>query len=835
MTYIMQLYSIVLKERKIDMVTLYKTTHTFSHMHLFLFTIICFSPHLYAQQQDNTESHNTHYTHNTPCAVPNSNPINIADHLVQEAHNQLNAITQLLTELSVMIGNKQITSLTNTQEALVAIQKLISLTQNIQKEKCIHANNHTIYALLSINKAILGHIIRMTANGLTSFTPFDLTASLTRAIPTEHISADLIATLFKTNNQTLKTLTQQTDTIGLRWYNNLYRTLDTYIIDPALTYHIPTRLAALAALGSLSAYFYWKFKGPSTGYAQDNHVNHGNNAANNWLPFNVEDPLIGGNRLFGPTLPLSPNGGLALNQPGHAALGWLGKAELEATSLSLGHLCIGGGLSAYVWNSLKHDYAYFSGKAVKKIAMWHNYLKGGAFINRAHKLDDTFIEDVFFDDIIGLDQVKETFKLLVHYLKNPESYDRLGLTPSKGILLVGETRTGKTFSVKALANEIKRMFKESDQKNAQFKYIQFNASEINQEGIKYWLNIVKEVAPCVVFIDEIDLLDLQRRGRNQMLSEFLTSMSGTLESKDPKNQIILIAATNKPESLDIALRQAGRFGTELRYELPSLQNRKELITKRLEKLSLNTEAFDINSLAYQTENRSYEDINAVINIALLKARLAHQILSQDHLERAIDELIRRITVQTDKQISAHENSLLATHFAGHALYLHLTDIPLKMATVTIHPVMTTIKEELIGNHLIQQENTTQDRYQYGELFTQHKGDTLNIYTHKQQLQLCQYHLAGIVAEELVYNSCGHSCHKNDMVHVLKIAQLLAFQGLDPQKLPEHIKKEKYDIAMNIIDECKNAVRELLTGHRKELDALIIQLQEHKQLYPHDIK
>lgn len=803
---------------RIHLYTIYPfTTYILS---LLLFTCI---PVLLFAKQNNTK---TKHASEATC----SNPINTADHLVEIAQQQLSTITQLLTELSLMIGNQQITTLKNKQDALVHIQELISLTQSIQQEKCINADENTAYALLSINRAIIKHVTRMTQGGLKTFTQFDLAKNITRVRQPEQIHISMLTTLIEKNKKALKTLSQQTDTIGLQWYNHLYRAIDSYIIDPAQKYNVPSRLAALSALSCLGMYFYWKCNGPAVGYADDD-GNEG--ASDNWLPFGFHDPIIFGKRFFGPILPMSPNGAIHANLPQNA-LGWLGRAELEATSLSLGHLFIGGALLSYTWNSFKHDVAHYTGKAAKKIAMWHNYLKGGAFINRARKLDENFIEDVYFDDIIGLDQVKATFKLLVHYLENPEAYDRLGLTPGKGILLVGETRTGKTFSVKALANEIRRMCKRTNNKNAQFKYIQFNASEINQEGIKYWLNIVKAVAPCVVFIDEIDLLDLQRRGRNQMLSEFLTSMSGTLESKDPKNQIILIAATNRPESLDIALRQAGRFGTELRFELPSLQNRKELITNRLNKLSLDSKAFNLDALAHQLEGKSYEDIHAVINLALLKARLAQQILSQSHLEHAIDELIRRITIQPDKQVNEQETKLIATHFAGHALYLYLTDMPLKMATVTVHPVMTAIKEELIGTHLIQQESATQDRYQYGELFTQHHADTLHIYTREQQLQLCQYHLAGLVAEEIMYGSSGHSCHKKDMSEALKIAQLLAFEGLEAQKLPEHLQKEKYDTAMHIIDTCKSAVHVLFAEHRAQLETLIQELRDRKQLYPHDI-
>ena len=196
----------------------------------------------------------------------------------------------------------------------------------------------------------------------------------------------------------------------------------------------------------------------------------------------------------------------------------------------------------------------------KKVKAFHYRLMGGAYIARADKLDEIKAE-VTFDDLVGLDHVKEYFKLLVDYLENPEMYDRRKLTPQKGCLLVGPTRTGKTHSVSALHGEIKRMLKRTGQPG-KFSFMEIPAVYLNDPdiGIRRLIYMLQANAPCIAFIDEIDLINLQRTGKNIELSEFLTALSGILDETDPQKQVILIAATNKPESLDTALRQPGRFG-----------------------------------------------------------------------------------------------------------------------------------------------------------------------------------------------------------------------------------------------------------------------------------
>ncbi len=278
-------------------------------------------------------------------------------------------------------------------------------------------------------------------------------------------------------------------------------------------------------------------------------------------------------------------------------------------------------------------------------------------------------------------------------MEDPERFDRAKLTPEKGYLLTGPTRTGKSYLAEALAGEIKEMFKRTNKNPDDFNFFTLSASFILAEGIDVLIERAKKYAPCIIFVDEIDLLCLQRAGGNAVeLSKFLTSMSGFLES-DPEKVVIMIAATNRPQNLDTALRQRGRFGKELRFDYPGFNDRKELFTRRIGALA-NVNAFDIDKLARETEGKSYEDINALVRAAFQKGIINGEVLNQEALEKCLDEEVRNIIPSSNTEPSAPEQELIAAHQkAGQALAVMLLDGKEKLAKVTIKPYLTNLHEE----------------------------------------------------------------------------------------------------------------------------------------------
>ncbi len=719
------------------------------------------------------------------------------DSIIDTSKKQLDDLFGTLSMLSTMISEGQVPTIKNKKDAIEAIKSLTYLIQNIQQERFVNADFSTAHFLLEVTNALTQHIHAALKDGCKTIKAFNLdTFSTKKRSSLKEVTPESLQKKVIINAKELDAVKKAADLAGLRWRNLAYRKFDKYIVEPCQKYSLMRRMLDLTYLTGMGLYAYWYLDQP--GFAE-------------------QFPRLG--KLMGkrPGITMHDTS-IDYSKSGPVAIGESMWSQSVHSNIPLFTL-----MWTSVYAGAKREWEnHLEPWLSKKMSVITNKLKGGQYVKQAKKAAEQ-VEDVSFDDLVGADQVKHEFAHLVGYLENPESYDRMGATPPKGILLIGDTRTGKSFSVKALFGEISRMLKRNQRKD-DFKFLEFNASEINQHGIAYLMNLVNVCAPCVVFIDEIDLLDLQRKGKNEALSQWLTVMSGTIDKKDPKNQVIIIAATNRPENLDKALRQPGRFGKELRFEYPTAKDRKTFILRQLDKLSLNPQFFDIEGLVGETEGKSFEALKMLINTAIIKARTRGQGITQEHIQEALDEVLHHIIPADSKDISPEKKQLLSIHFAGHALMLSVGDKFTNLSKVTIRQVMTDIKEEAIGMHLFNphdanDNNDLQKHFEYGAVFTHENHDPINVHTREEKLAMCRYHLAGIVAEEIIFGACGYSCHTKDMEKALSIAQSIAFQGLEVSRLPKHIQKQMYDEALALRDQCKKDVADVLNAHKNALLAL----------------
>ena len=465
----------------------------------------------------------------------------------------------------------------------------------------------------------------------------------------------------------------------------------------------------------------------------------------------------------------------------------------------------------------------------KKINSTTNFLRGGAFKKKEDEEETKFEPKVNFDDLVGLEQAKETLSLVLKYIEDPERFDRAKLTPEKGYLLTGPTRTGKSFTAEALAGEIKKIIKNKNRNPTEFGFYVIKASYIIKHGIAKLLDMAKKEAPCVLFIDEIDLLGLQRAGGNkELLGEFLLSMSGCLDS-DPNKQVIILAATNKPENLDEALKQRGRFGKEIRFEYPGFTDRKTFLFKKLDALSINLKALDLDKLAKETEGSSFEDLNAMVKKAFQKAKIKGEALNQACLEESLNTEIRNIMYQSNKELPEHEKQLLAIHQAGHALATMLLESHQKIALVTILPILSKLKEEMVWDGYYKDEEEKQQPIEYGKIFTYHDHDTLNAHDEEEKIKLCKISLAGHVAEKLLLRSCGYSYHLEDKQRALQIAKSIVMKGIKIDKLPEKMQNKLFEDAFALLDTYETQITKLLEDHKDQLHLLATTLREKEIL------
>ncbi|WP_337416693.1 ATP-dependent zinc metalloprotease FtsH [Dysosmobacter sp.] len=273
-------------------------------------------------------------------------------------------------------------------------------------------------------------------------------------------------------------------------------------------------------------------------------------------------------------------------------------------------------------------------------------------------------EGIRFDDVAGEDEAKENLTEIVNYLHDPSKYQEIGASMPKGALLVGPPGTGKTMLAKAVAGE------------ANVPYFSMSGSEfvemfvgMGASKVRDLFKQAKEKAPCIVFIDEIDAIGKKRDGqiggndeREQTLNQLLTEMDGF----EGNTGVIILAATNRPESLDPALTRPGRFDRRVPVELPDLKGREEILKVHAKKIKV-AEDVDFNKVARMASGASGAELANIVNEAALRAvRDGRKFATQADLEESIEVVIagyqKKNAIMTD-----HEKRIVAYHEIGHAL------------------------------------------------------------------------------------------------------------------------------------------------------------------------
>ena len=273
-------------------------------------------------------------------------------------------------------------------------------------------------------------------------------------------------------------------------------------------------------------------------------------------------------------------------------------------------------------------------------------------------------EGIKFDDVAGEDEAKENLTEIVEYLHNPEKYKEIGASMPKGILLVGPPGTGKTMLAKAVAGEANVPFFSMSGSEFVEMFVGMGASKVRD-----LFSQAKEKAPCIVFIDEIDAIGKKRDGqmggndeREQTLNQLLTEMDGF----EGNNGVIILAATNRPESLDPALLRPGRFDRRVPVELPDLKGREEILKVHAKKIKL-ADNVDFTKIARMASGASGAELANITNEAALRAvRDGRKFATQADLEESIEVVIagyqKKNAILTD-----HEKRVVSYHEIGHAL------------------------------------------------------------------------------------------------------------------------------------------------------------------------
>ena len=404
------------------------------------------------------------------------------------------------------------------------------------------------------------------------------------------------------------------------------------------------------------------------------------------------------------------------------------------------------------------------------------------------------------------------------------------IAPSTGILLFGDTRTGKSFYISALFGEIQKTLGKD---GAAFKMWKVSFETLLKLGIEEILNIARYDAPMIVIIEEIDLLGLQRINNAARLAEFMTAMSSCLQENTLDKTVIVIGTTNKLENLEPALRETGRFGKHIYFDYPKFNERKQFIEQELIKTACNLKQFDIDKLARDTEGCSFEKLGLFIKRTFLRAKLYNETVTQATFEQSIDENIRGISVGK-VTLDSEQKQLVAAHLAGHTVASILLDPHQKISKVTLHDVASKIAEELVGMELFRKDDK-QAAMEHGKIFANHDHDMPGIENKDEKLKQCKICLAGHVAETLLLGSCGYSYHPHDRQVALNIARSMTCGALDLTGLPDKIRDQYYDAAFALMGTCEQEITKLLEEHRTELTAVMNALMDKLTLDTHDLR
>ena len=288
-----------------------------------------------------------------------------------------------------------------------------------------------------------------------------------------------------------------------------------------------------------------------------------------------------------------------------------------------------------------------------------------------------------FADVAGQDEAKEALQEIVDFLHNPQKYAEIGAILPKGALLVGPPGTGKTLLAKAVAGEAHVPFFSISGSEFVEMFVGMGAAKVRD-----LFKQANEKAPCIVFIDEIDTIGKKRDGagmggndeREQTLNQLLTEMDGF----DGRKGVVILAATNRPESLDKALLRPGRFDRRIPAELPDLKGREAILKVHSKQVKID-ETVDFNAIARATSGVSGAELANIINEAALRAvRMGRKTVSQADLEESVETVIAGYQ-RKDAGVSTDEKKIVSYHEVGHALVAALQSHSAPVHKITIIP------------------------------------------------------------------------------------------------------------------------------------------------------
>ncbi|MDP7469309.1 MAG: ATP-dependent zinc metalloprotease FtsH, partial [Dehalococcoidia bacterium] len=451
----------------------------------------------------------------------------------------------------------------------------------------------------------------------------------------------------------------------------------------------------------------------------------------------------------------------------------------------------------------------------------------GSFGKSRHRVSSKDTISVTFDDVAGIQEAKDEVHEIIEFLKNPKRFQRLGGRIPRGVLLVGPPGCGKTLLAKAIAGEADVPFFSISGSDFVEMFVGVGASRVRDLFVQ-----AKQHAPCIIFVDEIDAVGRHRGAglggshdeREQTLNQILVEMDGF----DTNTNVIVIAATNRPDILDPALLRPGRFDRQVILDRPDIQGRKAILEVHAKGKPLDS-SVELTAVAKQTPGFTGADLANLLNeAAILATRRNKTSVSNDELEEAVDRLIGG-PQKKSRIISPKEKEVVAYHESGHALVARILPNADPVHKISI------VARGMLGGYT--RLLPTEDRH---------------LWTQAQLYDTLAVTLGGRVAEEVCFGEISTGA-QHDLEQVTKIARKMVTEygmskNLGPRTygrkeelvfLGKEISEQRNygDKVANLIDDeiqvliqqCYQVAKDILTQHLDRLEKLTRQLMESETL------
>lgn len=488
----------------------------------------------------------------------------------------------------------------------------------------------------------------------------------------------------------------------------------------------------------------------------------------------------------------------------------------------------------FLYDKVQPLYNYTKEKSSIAYKKTISYLRGEVD-KTSNSMFESTTQKVYFKDMIGSEYLEERALQLADFIKHPRRYQNAGIIPTTGILLTGPSQTGKSYFAQALQTLINE---ENGENGQDVKFMYVTQELIWRHGLDRIFEYARENAPFILFIDEVDMIGARRDKDGKTTNDLMTNMSGL--SNDKTKQVIVIAATNRPEELDFALLQDGRFGDQIRFELPSYENRKTYLITSL--IKHNITVLDdnyIDAIAQETEGCTYNTLDKIIRCALMKAKKESRPVRHYDFEASLDTELRKI--QPSTSMNEREKEIVAIYHAGQATARYILETTQQVIKVTIHAVDKPVKgkegfeiDTKSNAHAGENINLVKDdrirAIKLGNVFTLSTSNNKELMSNQDQQDELMALLAGQAALELIKGQCYDIFGKEDRAKILHALEQKISQGTvitDAIRLQAIAEKDRLYAQikailqphLNLVQDISNALIKNYTINRSEFIAL----------------